>query len=59
MPDLGNPETVRTIERSREALGEESYTAAYGTGRTMSREAIAELIRSGELLPADPSGPQA
>src|SRR5262245_2718183 len=45
MPDLGNPATVRTIEQARDALGEDSYTAAYDEGRAMSREAIASLIR--------------
>ncbi len=45
MPDLGNPATVRTIEQARDAVGEDSYAAAYDEGRAMSREAIASLIR--------------
>jgi hypothetical protein len=36
---------VRTIEQARDAVGEDSYAAAYDEGRAMSREAIASLIR--------------
>jgi hypothetical protein len=51
MPDLGNPPTARTIEKARDALGEDSYAAAYDEGRAMSREAIASLIHERGLFP--------
>jgi hypothetical protein len=51
MPDLGNPATMRTIEQARDALGEDSYAAAYAEGRGMSREAIASLIHEHGLFP--------
>src|SRR5262245_44422369 len=51
MPDLGNPPTVRTIEQAKDALGEDTYTAAYDDGRAMSREAIASIIHERGLFP--------
>ncbi|EXG79545.1 putative ATPase [Cryptosporangium arvum DSM 44712] len=48
LPDLGNPDVVRTRELAAEALGPSTFEARYRDGETMPKDDVLDLAR--ELL---------